>query len=62
MKTCTICPGKHDMPGALCPRCQGQSDTIEKIGRIDHQLGEMQALVAMIEHCRNRLAEIEAAQ
>jgi hypothetical protein len=62
MKTCKICPGKHDLAGDLCPLCQidaATTATLEKISRLDQQMGEMAALTAMLKHCKARIQEIQ---
>ena len=62
MKTCTTCPSKHDLAGDLCPLFQTDQNTaatLAKISRLDHQMGEMVALTAILKHCRDRIAEIQ---
>jgi len=63
MKTCTTCPGLHDLDGDLCPLCQTDQNTAEtlaKISRLDQELGEMVALTNILKHCRDRIAEIQS--
>lgn len=54
MKTCTVCPGKHDLDGDLCPLC-----VAEEIKTLAAEIKALETVSETLAACRKLLDEIK---